>query len=388
MLSLTLLGGLLFVLRPSPAPDDLWRQAKAELDGHRFDRTLATLDRLRRLREPKSEDLLLRAEAEIGLGRPDAALENLARVPDGEPMAPQARLLAGQLELRRHRLVAAEALLRRAAELGPRLVQPLRELIYIYGMQLRRPELNRTFRALSGLADLNADEVYLWTLTRGVTWEPEEVSEYLAECVRADPADRQSRLGLAEALRQQNRFAESEAALASLPDSDPDARTIRARTAIDRGEDERLETLLAEGPADHAGLALLRGRLALARNEGPAALAAFRAAHAADPSQREAILGLGQALLAVGDAKAAAPYLEELKKHDRLEQLMQRAARVSNRDDPALIRDLGAACLGVGRRAEARSWYKLAIRIDPSDVQAQKGYADASAPPPAPAEGR
>ena len=61
-------------------------------------------------------------QAAKALGRPDEALAELARIPDGDPAAPRARLLAGQIELRRDRVRRAEAALLAALELDPTLV--------------------------------------------------------------------------------------------------------------------------------------------------------------------------------------------------------------------------------------------------------------------------
>src|SRR5260370_22282168 len=87
----------------------------------------------------------------------DEAIADLAHVPDGHPMASQARLLAGQVELRRRRLRFAEKYLLDAIRLDPMLVQPHRELVYIYGMQIRRRDLYNQFLALSGLAAMTFD---------------------------------------------------------------------------------------------------------------------------------------------------------------------------------------------------------------------------------------
>lgn len=374
--------GILFW--PKPTAEELWTRAREEVGQKRYADALATLDRVGALRAPTAADLFTRSEAESELGRADAAIATLDKVPDGDPMGSTARMVQGQLELRRQRLVAAEALLLRAHALDPAKVKPLRELIYIYGMQLRRAELNRIFRALTKLAMLESSEVYLWTLARGVTWEPEEVVAYLTKCVAADPGDRYSRLGLAESLRQINRLSDAEATLAPLPPDDADARAIRVRMAIDRSDDAAIDALLAEGPAEHLDLALLRGRVALARGEGPAAVDAFRIAHRLDPISREANQGLARALTLVGKPDEAAPFQKLLPRFDRLETLMQKAAVVKNREDPALIRDLGAACLALGRRPEAHAWYRLAVRADPADVEAQRGAAESAETPEAP----
>ena len=66
-----------------------------------------------------------------------------------------------------------------ALRLTPGLVQARRELIYIYGMQLRRPELNEQFLALSQLTRLTADNLFHWGLLRNSSWEPAEAIEIL-----------------------------------------------------------------------------------------------------------------------------------------------------------------------------------------------------------------
>jgi tetratricopeptide (TPR) repeat protein len=374
-LSLLATAGVVTFAVRSPDPEKVWDRARVAFEARDFARAEGEMARLARLREPTTLDRMLRAQLEMARGQIDEAIADLDRIPDDHKMAAQARLQTGQLELRRNRYVAAEKAFRKALVIEPRMVQARRELVYIYGMQLRRPELNANFKALSELSPLTYPEVFLWCLSRGVSWEPKEIAETLARAIEADPNDRWARLGRADALRELNRFDEAESVLAPLPESDPDARAARVRIALDRGDPSAAEALLESGPPDHLGLALLRGRLALVQNNGPVAIRQFKAAYEQSPNLREAILGLGQAYQTTGDKAAATPLLEEARKHERLGTLVQRAAVESNRSDPALIRELGEACAAVGRIAEARAWYNLAISRDPFDTQAQLGLA-------------
>lgn len=353
-------------------PDRLWNEAETDFQAGRYDRTEASLARLARLREPTGLDWILRAQVAMVRRRDDEAIADLARVPEGHRMAAQARLLAGQLELRRKRVRKAESWLLEATRLDPALVQAHRELVYIYGMQLRRPELSARFRTLAGLTPLSYDNVWHWCLTRNSLWEPREIVDELRRYVEADPEDRESRLALADNLRRLSRWTEAESTLAPITDADPDARAVRARIALDRGDDATAEELLAGGAPGHAELARMRGRLALARRDGPAAVKHFQAALAADPDHRDAVFGLGQALAMAGDPAAAAPYIAAARDHDALGTLMQRASTPEGRKDPELMRALGAACEKIHRTPEARAWYDLAIRTNPLDQQAQK----------------
>jgi Flp pilus assembly protein TadD len=141
---------------------------------------------------------------------------------------------------------------------------------------------------------------------------------------------------------------------------------------MDRGDFAAAESLLAGGPADHPGLARLRGQLALRRRQGEAAARQFRIAVAADPTDRLALQGLGTALQMLGKPDAARTYLEAARRHDALWALVARAATTEGENDPHLPHQLGIACAAIGRNLEARAWLRLAVRKDPLDSEGQK----------------
>jgi tetratricopeptide (TPR) repeat protein len=356
---------------PRPGPEALRAQAEAELQAGRFDPAARTLERLGRFGPPTVDDWMLRARVAIARGRTEEALNALARVPDEHPRAVDARFRQGQLELRRGRARAAEAALLQALQRYPQLVQARRELIYIYGMQLRRPELDEQFRALSELGPLSFDDVFVWSLTRGCTWDPADQVKALGRFVKADPGDRWSRLGLAESLRRLGRLDEAGKAVSALPAFDSEARVIRVNLCLDRSDVAAAEALLAEGPAEHAGLALLRGRMAVFRHDGPSAVHHLRAAYARNPNDRDVQFYLGQALRLVGENAAAGPLLQAAGKQDVLAALINRAITGRMRADPSYPLQLGAACAAAQRVPEAIAWYKLAMARDPHNPEAQ-----------------
>lgn len=353
-------------------PNLVWREAEANFSRGRYERVEAGLSELARLRAPDPLDWMLKAQMALVRKKDDLALADLEHIPDLHPMAAQARLLSGQIELRRSRLRFAEKSLLEACRLDPTLVQSHRELIYIYGILLRRTELSDQFRRLGELAPLTYENVFHWCLTRNTVWEPKELVVLLTKALGADPEDRWSRLSLAENLRQLGRRDEAEEVLSPLAASDPEARAVRVRIAFDRGDDQGAEALLAGGPADHAELSRFRGRLALAHRDGAAAVKQFRAAYAKEPDNRDAIFGLGQALAMAGENEAAAPLMALSKSYDALGTLMQRASNTKARNDADLMRSLGAACEQVGRLPEARAWYSLAINANALDAESQK----------------
>src|SRR5262245_36069884 len=355
--------------RTGAGPEQIRQAAEADLRAGRYQQAGAALARIHDL---TPRDYLLKAQVARGHRLPDQALAELARIPDDHPAAAGARLLAGQIELRRDRIRLATTALQAALALDSTLVQAHRELVFIDGILLRRRDLNEHFQALARLGPMTFGELFSWCLTRNTVWEPYERAQVLRRFVAADPDDRWSRAALAETLRQIDRTDEATKVLAVLPESDPDARAVRARIALDQGDDRAAEAILAGGPADHPELALLRGQFALAHGDGPAAVRHLRAAYGALPDDRDTVFGLGTALALVGDHAAAAPFLRDARAYDTLGALLTRAADRANRKDAALMRALGAACEAVRRRPEARAWYNLAIQTDPLDAAAQK----------------
>jgi tetratricopeptide (TPR) repeat protein len=372
---------LWLVTRPRANPDRVWTEAEAELRAGRIDGAESALAHLSGLRVPTPLDWFLRGQVASARRRDEEAVADLAHVPADHAMAAQARLFAGQIELRRFRGRAAERLLLEACRLDPRLVQAHRELIYLYGQQLRRRELGAQFQALSALTPLTSENVFHWCLTRNVVWEPEDLAATMSRFVAADPDDRWSRLALAAALRQLGRLDEAARTLAPLPEADPDARAARVRLALARGDDQAAETLANQRPDndDHADLARLRGRIALARRNPKAALRHFQTAYRLEPDDRDTLFGLAGALTMLGDHDAARPYLTLARDHDRLGTLMQQIMVESNREDPELMRQLGAACEAIHRLPEARAWYSLVIARNPLDRRAQQALHRLSA---------
>jgi tetratricopeptide (TPR) repeat protein len=352
--------------------DELWQQAERDFAAGRYEVVDESLARLKRMREPTPLDLFLRAQLAMARNDNDQALELLARVPDEHYMAAQARLMAGQTELRRKRMRLSEQLFRTALKLDPRLIQAHRELIYIYGMQLRRRELSGEFDALSKLTALTFDNVFHWCLLRNNTWEPAEAVETLASYVAADPSDRSSRLALAENYLRMNRLEDAESTIASLPPDDSEAIELGTRIALERQDPEEARRLLAKGRDGDPLVARLRGRLALSNGDFKAAVKNFRIAYSAGPEDRETIFGLMVALESTGDKKAAGALRVTAGNLDRLSTLVQRASVSGARRDAGLMRQLGAASAALDRKGEARAWYKLAIDLDPLDADSQQ----------------
>ena len=358
--------------RRPPDPDRWFREARAELDAGHPDRAALAIQKLVLLRPPTPFDRLLRAQVSEAQHRFEDGLSDLAAIDDAHPLAPVARLLAGQIEVRRHRLRAAEAQFLRTVALEPKAVQAHRELTYLYNIQQRQGDLDRELHALSELDSLSFERLVHWGKTRNTVWKPDRDCDELAKFVAADPDDRLSRLALAEGLRRLGRFNEAIAALSSLSESDPDARARRALIALDRDDFSEFDRLVSEGPGDHALLAQLRGKLALKEGRYSEAVAHLRLAYKADPTDRSVLQNLGAALRETGDDSAAEPFFATARRFDAITPLISRASTQAGEADPALPAQLGAACEAAGRLYEAQAWYKLALAKDPLNGSVQK----------------
>ncbi|AMV38477.1 tetratricopeptide repeat protein [Planctomyces sp. SH-PL62] len=355
-----------------PDPSRLLAEAQADFQAGRLEAAATALDRLAAVRPPTPMDHMARAQVAQARGLADDALAEAAAIFENPALGPLARLLAGRVEVERHRLRAAEAHFLKAAEAMPREAQPYEELAYIDNLQHRWDDFDRVMLALSDRGGLSFQRLLHWGKARHATWNPREDCLILAKCVEADPDDRASRLVLADGLRRMNQIEEAEAVLAPLPDSDAEALALRALLAVEREDDDEAERRLRKGPPDDPHLAQVRGRLALKRGDADGAVRAFRLALEASPHDRAVLHGLGTALRLAGDPDAAAKCFEVADRHDAITPLILRAATAAGAADPTLPAQLGAACAAAGRIPEAIAWSRLALANNPLDREAQQ----------------
>ena len=347
-----------------------------------FDQALATknLEQARRLadqylRQSNSTDHrlpMIQARLELANGQDSEALKKLESIPDQSPFASTARQLTGQLYLRANRLVPAEKAYLDAIRLDPKIVQPRRELIYIYAIQLRRRELRNIFLELSTISPMTFQNVFHWCLTRGNDWEPDEIVADMTKFLAADPQDKWSRIALARSLKRLVKLDEAEKALEPLAANDSDAIAIKAQIAMDRNDPEKARELLSKGPEDHFDLAVMRAQMALAEGDYNDSIRYFKTALKVDPDNRDAVVGLARALAGQGNKLEAKAWQEKATKLDKLASLIQEAAKPEAAGDSSLPRRLADGCESVGHFAEAKAWWGLIAARDPLNQEAQQ----------------
>jgi tetratricopeptide (TPR) repeat protein len=353
-------------------PDRVWNQAERDLQAGRLPEAKAGLDQLAALRPATPNDWMLRAQVASAFGRDDEASSALAHIRDVHPLAAQAHLMNARLQRRHHCLRHAEAALRRAIELQPRMVDAHKELVYLFGMQLRRREVDAEFKALARLAPLSHHDLFTWGLTHFTDWGP-DIALDLESFIKADPSDRHSRLALAELLLDSpGAERQVERALEPFPGCDLDATALRIELKLNHGRIDDAIALLKNTPAAHPRLARTRGRVALLRGDYSAAIAHFHAALSEIPFDRVSLSELGKALLLMGDKSAAERYLARARRLDDVYNLINRVSRPNRENQPPDLTKLASACAAAGLIEEARGWYMLAITREPLNAEAQQ----------------
>ena len=219
------------------------------------------------------------------------------RSPTTIALAAQAHYMAGRIERAHHRIRLAELQYLAALKLDPRLIAAHRELIYIYGMQLRRRELDAEFKALQGLTQLTHHDLFIWGLTHFTIWGPKSADE-LETFIAADPLDRHSRLALATMLLEHPAMeSRVEEILQPLPAADAEAAALRIEMKLNQGRIDEALALLKDTSGADPHLARLRGRVALLKGDLPAAIRFFQEALSEAPFDRVSLSELGKALL-------------------------------------------------------------------------------------------
>ncbi|WP_169977126.1 tetratricopeptide repeat protein [Tautonia rosea] len=372
MAAVILIAGVAWKLTQDRDPERLSLQLAEAIEANQIDRAERLLQRLTRLRTPTADDWVLRAQVAFARDELDEALRAIEHVPDDHRMARWAHYRAGQVEVRRHRLRAAEAHFLKALNIDPTLVDVRRELLYLYGVQQRAEAIEGQLIALADLIPLTFRDVWYWCIARDqLRWEVDENQDVLSKVLEADPGDGWARLAMVEVLLDKGASLKEINELLEPMADDPDAIALMAQMALDRGAIEEAERLLDLGPADHVTLARLRGGLVMQREGPEASLPYFRTAYEIDPNRRETIVGLGQALRAAGRKEEAQPFLDQARAMDVLSGILARAVTPSGKSDPEMLRKLAEACLDAGRLREAVAWYELVLADDPFDTEIQ-----------------
>jgi tetratricopeptide (TPR) repeat protein len=352
-------------------------RAREEFEARRFAAARVRLTRLAGRRPDDGEVGLLLGECERTLGHPDAALAAWGRIPEGAEQASQAALSGGRMALGLGRYRVAEARLLRAyragGEVGAEASQLLEVLYWTTG---RRDEHRAILQARAERAsDPSSILRLLWSIDR----DPQPVDRLTATVDRARqsaPDDDLAWLASADLATRAGRFDEAGQWLDRCERARPDDPAVRrARLEWARAADRPDEVRRAAGHL--LASALSRTRVFETR----AWLAARDSDRAAERSALQAIVAREPANDAVlerlADLAAEAGEPEKVVELRRRKAAMDEAREGYNRminlpDVASHAAELARAAETIGRWFDARTWWALASRRDPSVVDEAK----------------
>ena len=369
-------GGLLLALAATTA---FWRPAsrgEALLDSGRAALEAGDPQTARALAEQALAEapdlpaaLLLAARASRQLQEFDQAIARFDRIPDdGTPAAVSARTESGQLRLAELcELSAAEQQFRRALR-QDRDCRPARAgLAYVLGLTARPRQAARERLELIRLGNVETVQMYLLATT-GTTLENPQELQRCAPAAADDPAVQLGQARVAIELQEFDRAAEL---LHRLATDRPDWTEVQALLGglwlkSRSGEEFRnWHRALPESATIDPGVWFARAEHAASQGLPEAALRCYGECVQRDPNFPSGAYRLGQSLVTIGQAEAAAPFLERASMLAEYAKQAELAHRVG---EPAYFRRCVDLAESLGLTWEAYGWAQAATLEFGTDV--------------------
>ncbi len=376
-------------------PSRQWTAIEAAIRGRRWPEAEARLVPWLE-RSPDDGQARLRLGGVLAFeGRHAEAVAALGRIGPTDPAWLPAQTLLGESWMQLHELTKAERAFRAATEGSPTAVDPRRRLVYVLTLSQRGDEARPI---LWDLYRLTADPRQLATLTGSgaTTADGRDLAAELMPFLEETPDDPWVRRAWGLLLMRGGRLAEArphlEAAAGAFED-DPAVRLALAECKAALGDADSAESALGPEPVRPVDLArwwLIKAAIAEAKGRMDEAVACWKTSASLAPNDRSVPYRLGQALIRLGRADEAKPYL------DRVEPLRVREVDliaaldrlVRGERSVEVLERLADLCREAGRTDEAKGWFQELIRLDPTNAKAQLATAELAstveAPVPAP----
>ena len=370
-------------------PQGLSYRAKAEFDAGRPAEAEAALARLARIRRLTVSERLLSSRLASDRGRIEEALATLEG-PDVPSKGLDGGLIAsrrGELEIERNRFRAAEAELKRALNLSSRLVDARRRLVWLYVQQDRSSDIAAQSRRWPRQLTWSS---WIWSCGRLLAMSLSTSPTLLMcwrEWLKRTPAigrrDLHSRsatggsAGLTRPIRRWTRCPRPARRLGprglGLPWTGATVARAEALLSADSGGEV------------HAVSAQLRGRLALDRGDAATAAHHFRVAASGGPGGPRLAVRAKSGVAAERSGRGRAPLCRACARPRPPRMARPNARAPDRRNDPSTLQAIASACLALGRRDEARGWFRLALRFAPNDAGLRKALSQIDSAPERPA---
>jgi hypothetical protein len=347
------------------------RQAAAEFSARRYGKAGERLARLA-LRWPA------RAEVEYWLGtcklkegHPEAALEAWGRVPDESPEAPAVAMARAQVAIELARYGLAEACLKRAIRGGGDLSHEAGRLLgRVYWLTGRRDGYRRLLQEdAERMRDPSDILRTFWSLDHD-PYKVESMTQALGKAQRSAPDDDRVWLALADLATRVGHYEEAGDWLTRCERARPDdidvwnAR-LRWAMAADRPDEAmRAASHIPAAGLSQSGLLALRAWLAARAGDRTAEQSALEELVRLEPASIASIERLADLAAQDGDKDRVA----ELRRcKSDLEKATDDYKQLVNHPELAsLSAELARSAEAIGRRYDARTWWRIAAQRDPS----------------------
>jgi len=346
-------------------------QARNEFGRRQFGAARARLSQLARRRPGEGGVEYLLGVCEKLEGHPDAAMSAWLRVPDESEQAPLAALARGRLALELGRYRLAEGSLIRASG-GTREVaeEAWRLLEWLYWMTGRRDENREVLRRrVERTADPSQTLRTLWSVDHD-PYPVDGIRVALAKATQSAPDDDRVWLGLADVATRSGRFDEASEWLTRCERARPDDPVVwraRLRWAKAAGRPDEVRRAATRQPAASVPQTMtlaLRAWLEGQSGDSQAERSSLEALIAVEPGDDAALERLADLASQAGEADRAA----ELRRRKAAIDVARDHYRslISLPDMVPHAAELARAAEAIGRWYDAKAWWALAVRRNPS----------------------
>ncbi|WP_337173161.1 FG-GAP-like repeat-containing protein [Paludisphaera sp.] len=361
------LGWLMLRIRDDGIADDALRLARADLDAGRAAEAVSRLTPIADRRPDRGDVAYWLGAAASAVGDREAAFAALRRVPADDPIARQAALSLGRLELEIGRFRPAEESLTRALAGGGPIADQAREALgRLYDLSGRVPDRRALLlREAEGRNDPVEPLRSLWAMD-GVGFPVDGVRQVLDDLARRSPDDDRLKLARAAMALRAGALDEADRLLIECEAAAPDdplvarQRLLWARAADRPDAAARAARLVPAAALSPSERHALRHWLAARSGDREAERAALGAWLEADPAAIAALDRLAGIESEAGDAGRAS---ELRRRKADVEAARERLRAAFAGPDPSpRAAEIARDCQAAGRRDEARLWWLLAAR--------------------------
>ncbi len=347
------------------------REAQLDMRARRADRARTRLSQMAK-RWPGRGDIEYWLGASVMvLGDTDGALAAWARVPEHAPEARAAALASGRLALENFRYGLAEKHLNRAIAGGGDFADEARRLLgrlqWVLG---RHDDYRRSlYRQIERTNDPTENLQTLWNIDN-VAYPVEGMRQALEKAKKAGPDDDRVWLALADLATRDGRIDDAGAWLKRCEQARPDdlsvweARLEWAEAAVRPDELLRAANHLPASRFSRPRVLWLQAWLAARAGDLQAEQSALESLLELEPADAAAVDRLSVLAAQNGD-KPRRSVLRGRKA--AIDAARERYRKLINTSDlTPILTDLAKAAEAIDRRFEARHWWSLAARRDPS----------------------